>query len=253
MMEFFIVRSVFWGFFWSLYFAYQAPANPKPPRVVSRLVVEGFKPASHVGPKDTGHWPKPIVVVLHGNFDRPEWECATWKEVADFYGWILCPRGVRTPSASEGEDRWTYRGPGAVEKEVEAGVRALEARYPGKVSRAGMVLVGFSLGANYAPGLVLRLSGQYPYLFLVEGGLKKLDRPMIRRLQKAGLKGVAMAMSVESRRRMAKNLVPMFRARGIEAVFVDMKGAGHGYREDFVHSGRVGLEKIVRCKNKEEP
>ncbi len=222
------------------------PISPDPPQRPAALSVPEFYPASHVGPDVTNDWPRPVTVVLHGNYDRPEWECDTWKGVAGFYGWVLCPRGVRTPHATLAEDRWTYRGPARVQKEIEAGLTALEARYPGRVSMDGTVLVGFSLGGIYAPGLAIGNPGKYPYLFLVEGGEKKLDKRVIRALKKAGVRGVALAMSLPGRRRAARDTLEKIIRVDIRAVFVDMKGAGHGYRSDFGNTGRKALQYLVR-------
>jgi hypothetical protein len=183
--------------------------------------------------------------VLHGNFDRPEWECEQWKQVAGFHGFILCPRGVRTPWADRSEDRWTYRGPGAVQKEVDAAFKALEKKHPGKVSKEQTVLAGFSLGAIYSPGLAIANPGRYPYVFLVEGAVDKLEMPRIRALRRAGVKGIGMAMSSPKYRRLAKGLVPkMIKAR-LLSVFVDMRGAGHGYSDDFAIRGRLALKELV--------
>jgi hypothetical protein len=167
----------------------QLPSAPPPPLAPAPLEVPGFAPASHVGPSGDAAWPRPVIVVLHGNFDRPEWECDVWAGAASFHGFVLCPRGVRTPWASLAEDRWTYKGAARVEAEIEAGLAALEARYPGRVTREGMVLAGFSLGAILAPGLVESSPGKYPHLFLVEGGVEKLDKKRIASLRRAGVAG----------------------------------------------------------------
>ena len=221
------------------------PAHPGSP---TPLNVSGFRPASHVGPADDSGWPKPVVIVLHGNFDRPEWECDVWSEVAGFYGWTLCPRGVRTPWASKVEDRWTYNGARAVGREIEASLQALEERYPGRVTREGMVLAGFSLGGILAPDLALADPGKYEFLFLVEGGVKKLDKKKIKSLSKVGLKGVGLAMSAPGRRKLAVDAVKRLEARGLRAVFVDMKGSGHAYSSDFAVTGMFGLKKLIESR-----
>ena len=184
--------------------------------------------------------------MLHGNFDRPEWECQTWKEVAGFHGWILCPRGVRTPWATLEEDRWTYRGSGATAEEVAASFAALDQRYPDLVASGETVLAGFSLGAILAPAIARSDPGRYPYVFLVEGGGKMIERPWIAAMKKAGVRAVGLAMSLPHLRNKAQKAVPRFERAGIRAVFVDMRGAGHGYRDDFATTGRWALEQMVR-------
>jgi len=221
------------------------PSAPDFPSEPTPLEVEGYNPASHVGPDDRESWPKPVVVVLHGNFDRPEWECTKWKTVAGFHGWILCPRGIRTPWATLEEDRWTYRGSGATAKEVSATIDALDQRYPGRVSRDQTVLVGFSLGAILAPPIARSEPERYPYVFLVEGGGKMIERPWIAAMKKAGVEAVGLAMSLPHLRNKALKAVPRFERAGIRAVFVDMRGAGHGYRDDFAITGKRALEQMV--------
>jgi len=198
-----------------------------------------------VGPDDPIDRPWPVTIVLHGNFDRPEWECDTWKEVAGFHGWILCPRGIRTPWATLAEDRWTYRGSVATAAEIEAALRALESRYPARVTREEAVLVGFSLGANLAPAIARDNPGVYPYVVLVEGGGRSLERPWIARMKKAGVRAVGLAMSLPGLRSKAIAALPRFERAGIRAVFVDMKGAGHAYRDDFPITGRSALGQLL--------
>jgi hypothetical protein len=186
-----------------------------------------------------------VVVVLHGNYDRPEWQCETWKSVAGFYGWVLCPRGKPTPWAPKSEDRWLYRGREATQKEVAAGLGALEARYAGRVTREGMVLVGFSLGAIYAPGMVTENPNMYAYLFLIEGGVKKLDEWQLKNLKKAGIRGIGMAMSSPKYRKASPPILKKAMKLGMKTAYVDMRGAGHNYRSDFGTTGRDGLRRLV--------
>ncbi|MFO8070723.1 MAG: hypothetical protein R6V85_02505 [Polyangia bacterium] len=214
--------------------------------------MEGFRPASHVGPDESGEWPRPVTVVLHGNYDRPEWECDLWKNVAGFHGWVLCPRGVPTPWAEPSLDRWTYKGRAAVAREIEAALSALEERYPGRVSRDEMVLAGFSLGAILAPALAVDEPGRYDVLFLVEGGTKKLDRRWILSLKKAGVRGVGLAMSGAGRRNIARGAARRLDRLGLGAAFVDMSGAGHAYSDDFARAGRAAVEKLLET-SREDP
>ncbi len=224
----------------------ELPPTPESPRRPAPLAVPGYRDASHVGPEEPASWPRPVTIVLHGNFDRPEWECATWRPVAAWRGFVLCPRGVPTPWASPREDRWTYRGgaPG-VQREIEAALAALEERYPGRVTREDAVLAGFSLGAILAPRIATGSPGSYPYLFLVEGGEGGLAGDWARRLGAAGVKGLGLAMSAPGRRRIAREAASRFRHAGIDAIFVDMKGAGHDYRGDFGQTGRAALEALL--------
>ncbi len=221
------------------------PPAPEAPAQAEPLDVIGFAPASHAGPDFAAApvWPRPVTVVIHGTLYRPEWECHRWKPVMGWYGWVLCPRGVRDLRAPLAQDRWTFKGRDKVMLEIEAGLKALEARYPGRVSRQGMVYVGASLGANMATDIVRRSPGQYDHLVLVEGGAMELGELAI--WEAAGVKGVALAMSVPGRRKRAQALMGPLEAAGFRAAFIDMEGAGHNYRGDFLDTGRAGMRSLI--------
>ena len=185
------------------------------------------------------------MVVLHGNYDRPEWQCGMWRKVADFHGWILCPRGIPTPWADPAEDRWMYRGSNVVSKEIEAAISSLKSRYPGQISDNGdRVLVGFSLGALLAPNIVVNAPNRYAYLFLIEGGAAKLDPSRIKALRRAGIRGFGLAASTGSNKRAAYKALAQLRRGRIPSVYVDMSGAGHNYRDDFSTTGRQALSAL---------
>jgi len=221
------------------------PPRPQTPQLPEPLPVDGWQDASHAGPDDSVPFPAPVVVVVHGNFDRPEWECDLWKKVAGFHGWVLCPRGVRTPAATVAEDRWTYRGGAtAVSKEIHAGLQALEERYPGLVRREQMVYAGFSLGAILATDIVTGADGLFPVVFLIEGGLTQAQGRW-GALKKAGVVAVGLAMSAADGRKEALALIPRLEREGFATVFVDMKGAGHNYSPDFDTTGRAALADLL--------
>lgn len=219
----------------------QVPREPKP------LTVQGFKPASHVGPERPSLEGNTVTVVLHGNFDRPEWQCDMWNNVAGFYGWILCPRGIPSPGALPSEDRWTYRGSRVVSREIDASLAALKTAYPGQVkNNADAILVGFSLGASLAPNIIIKNPGFYSYLYIIEGGAGKLTNARIAALKRAGIKGIGMAMSTASNRKAAKSAIKRIRKHSLRAVYVNMSGAGHNYRADFDKTGRQSLLELVK-------
>ncbi len=221
------------------------PAVRRFPHLPTGLPVDGFCPASHVGPSVHTTIPAPLIILLHGNFDRPEWQCEMWQEVADFYGWILCPRGIPTPWAAPADDRWMYRSIAAVEKEIDAGIAALTERYPDAIRTDETILVGFSLGAILAPALVLSAPGKYKYLYLIEGGADKLTAPRARALKKAGIRGIGLAMSTSKNRTAAKLAMKTLKKISLPAAYVNMVGAGHNYRNDFPTTGRASLMELL--------
>ncbi len=229
--------------------AAKRPTEVRCPQVPTPLRVKGYEPASFVCPDEPLNGPTPVFVVLHGNYDRPEWQCETWKEAAGHLGFILCPRGV--PSDPE-HDRWTYAGNEAAGEEMRAAFSALRVRFPEHVRPFGNTYVGFSLGAIYGPDLVVSNPALFDALVLVEGGLKRLNLPVMRRLVKAGIKTLVLAMGVPSRRSSAPKVVTRARRLGLDAHYLDMPGAGHGYSRDFSAQARKILKKS-KMSDKEIP
>src|SRR5690606_15835456 len=90
---------------------------------------------------------RPVVVALHGNYDRPEWQCEIWRGITGGFAFVLCPRGIPRAGAPKSEDRWEYAGVDKTEKELVAGLEALAKRYPSWVDEGPVLFTGFSLGA----------------------------------------------------------------------------------------------------------
>jgi pimeloyl-ACP methyl ester carboxylesterase len=114
--------------------------------------------------------PRPVVIALHGNYDRPEWQCDVWRTVTSAFPFILCPRGIPRPDAPPPLDRFTYGKGADVQREIDAALVALEARFGDHIARGPNVYVGFSLGAILGVGIVSRDPSRFPRAVLVEGG-----------------------------------------------------------------------------------
>ncbi len=150
------------------------------PQRLVELEVSGFRPATLSLPLGATE-PRPILVALHGNYDRPEWQCMVWGELVRYAAFVLCPRGIPRTDAPRSEDRWTYGALGATLKELYAGLRALREAYPDHADAGPAVFTGFSLGAILGvhalgpePGSsAARERGEEPpfqHAVLVEGG-----------------------------------------------------------------------------------
>lgn len=113
---------------------------------------------------------RPVAVALHGNFDRPEWQCAVWRGVVGKSGFVLCPRGVARRDVPKSMERFEYQSGKAVEQEIDAGLAALSERFTGYVDVTAVVIIGFSLGAIYASPLVQKAPQRFPRVALIEGG-----------------------------------------------------------------------------------
>lgn len=143
----------------SSFVAAQASANPIP------LDVEGYGAAAVVVPEGEG--PHPVVVALHGNFDRPEWMCAAWSQIVDGRAFVLCPRGVQR---SDAPDRYELPIAARLVREVAAAREALVARFGSRVDTGPDVYVGFSQGAHRIARMAEGNPDRYPLIQLVEGG-----------------------------------------------------------------------------------
>jgi len=137
------------------------------PLAVRPLEVPGFRVAAVVPAPGTE--PRPLVIGLHGNFDRLEWMCGFWGVVVRGRAFVLCPRGEPRTDAP-GLDRWQLPPAGRLRREIAAARAALVARYPGRVADGPDVYVGFSQGANRVSRMAAARPEEFPRIQLVEGG-----------------------------------------------------------------------------------
>src|SRR5262245_14623589 len=56
------------------------------------LEVPGFGPALAAVPLGA-RAPRPLLIAVHGDHDRPEWTCGSYRHVISSRAFILCPRG----------------------------------------------------------------------------------------------------------------------------------------------------------------
>jgi pimeloyl-ACP methyl ester carboxylesterase len=154
----------------------------------SPLPVKGFRAAEVVAPTTAGT--RPVVVALHGNFDRPEWNCEVLPILVQGKAWILCIRGIPRRDTPKSWDRWTYSARRRVMREIDAALAALKARYPGRVDIERPLLTGISLGAIYSARFAVAKPERFPRLYLVEGSHKVWKWKAMRRFARRGGKAV---------------------------------------------------------------
>jgi hypothetical protein len=219
---------------WSLFIA-AAGIAATPPHQPTPLAVPGFEDASHVGPRDLSA-PRPLVVVLHGNYDRPEWECELWSDIIAGAGWILCPRGVRRAGTTVEEDRWTYPSRAAARKEMEAAVAVMRMRYPGKIGEGLALLVGMSLGATYGAALAVGEPAHWPHLVLVEGGTSVWTDATAKQYAASGGHDVVFVCGQPSCAKGAEAAAAALRRAGVNTdIIVDLE-AGHNYSDKIIEA-----------------
>ena len=204
-----------------LLFSAAAQARPR------RLPVKGFNDAALVPPSGKGTLP--VVVGLHGNFDRPEWLCGAMSEVVSGRAWLLCPRGRLRRDTPREYDRWTYPSRRRLRAEIKAALAALEAKHPGRQAARPVVLAGFSLGAIYAARFAVAAPGTFPWLYLVEGSHKVWTPANIRRFARGGGKAVLFGCGQKWCGRATRRICKGLRSRGVRCAEITVPGLGHSY------------------------
>ena len=136
---------------------------------LTALVVPGYRDAIVSVPLGASA-SRPVVLALHGNYDRPEWQCGVWREVTKGYPFVVCPRGVPRREAPPSADRWTYGKPADVHGEIDVALAALQIRFGDYVAPGPIVYAGFSLGAILGVGIVASDADRFPRAVLIEGG-----------------------------------------------------------------------------------
>jgi predicted esterase len=192
------------------------------------LQVEGYAPAVVALPVGTTE-PRPLVVAMHGNFDRPQWQCEVWREATGAYPFVLCPRGKRRTDVSKSMDRWTYVGGKSAEKELLAGLEALAVRYGEYVAAGPVVFIGFSLGAIIGKGILRRHGERFPRAVLIEGGNKRWSRASVADFAGAGGKRVLFACGQTACKHLSKRAARLFEAQEVDVKVVFGGNIGHTY------------------------
>jgi predicted esterase len=153
----------------------RGPTGPEPltgdGSPLQRLPVEGFG-AAIVSVPLGATTPRPVVLALHGNYDRPEWQCEVWREITDGFPWVLCPRGVPRQDAPRNADRWTFADLVGFEKELLAGLEALKHAHAPYVDLERPIFTGFSLGAILGVHLLKKRDSPFERAVLIEGGYR---------------------------------------------------------------------------------
>lgn len=143
------------------------PADP----LFTNLTVPGF-PDAVVALPNGATTRRPVLIVVHGSGDRPDWNCDAWRHITGDHGFVLCPRGDYVPRESgKGDDkRYTHRGGAYFRRHVEAALSALATRFADYVDIERPVLAGFSLGATEVASLALGDPARFPRVAELEGG-----------------------------------------------------------------------------------
>jgi pimeloyl-ACP methyl ester carboxylesterase len=150
---------------------------------------------------------RPAIVFLHGMWASPEDSCEPFEAAATPFGFLVCPRGnarlrVRASDNADagasgawvdddgdaGLKMWSGSA-GDAARSIDAALEAADALAPGKRSRLGGTLIGFSNGAYFAAEVASAEPGRWTGLVLLS---MKLDLDAAR-LGRAGVARVVLA------------------------------------------------------------
>lgn len=229
-----------------------APADAAPglepldePSAFVDLAVPGYGDAVLVVPVGATT-ARPVAVVGHGNYDRPEWECHAWRYITRNGMFVLCPRGVeRNDIPPRDRPRFTYRSDTALADEANAGLAALRARYPRHVAAGPVVYVGFSLGAIFGVSVSAKLEPGVSHAALVEGGYDAWTPARVRAFRVRGGVRVLFGCGQSVNAAAARRAVARFAGTGVEALVVSAPRAGHSYGGGLVTMLRDAFTQLV--------
>jgi pimeloyl-ACP methyl ester carboxylesterase len=171
---------------------------------------------------------RPVMVALHGNFDRPEWQCEVWRGITSF-PFILCPRGIPRGDAPKSLDRWTYGGYKATEQELLAGLDALKKRFGAHVDDGPVLYTGFSLGAILGARIMREHPERFPRAVLTEGGYESWARPAAKKYREGGGVRVLLACGQTACQQAGRGVIKTLEKEGILARVVFGGNIGHTY------------------------
>ncbi len=210
----------------------RAKAAPLTGDALVSLPVPGFAPAVvslPLGRTDR----RPVIVAAHGNYDRPEWQCQTWRQMVGDEAFIVCPRGSPRPDSPSPDDRrFTYGRHESFLAEVNAALAAVSARYPAHVAEGPVVYVGFSLGAIHGSRLLTRPAAAAPVIeraVLIEGGHDPWTREGARAFARKGGKRILFACGQPGCVKTSERVRALLEKEKIEVGVVFGSGVGHGY------------------------
>ena len=131
---------------------------------------------------------RPVVVVIHGAGDCPDWQCGGWRRATDAFPFIVCPRGKEAPGqgVTPGDVRYTHVGGPPLLDYIDGALAALAARYPDHVDTARPVLAGFSLGSYAILQLAVQNPARFSRIALVEGVTDGFDDARARLFASGG-------------------------------------------------------------------
>jgi hypothetical protein len=125
--------------------------------------------------------PSPVLIAIHGDRDRPEWACGSYRSVIQRNAFILCPRGVARP-----DQHFTLGTSASTADELRQALPALKARFGAHVAAGSVVLAGLGPAVEHVIELALKEPSFFSHLLLVDGSTRRLTLPAATRFGAAG-------------------------------------------------------------------
>ena len=114
----------------------------------TELAVPGFGPATVALPLGA-ITARPIAVVLHGEGDRADWQCGSFRGLLGGNVFIVCPQGRPGPAAG----RFGWGSSDETSIELRAALAALKTRFGEHVAPSPILLIGYGRGGELAAAL----------------------------------------------------------------------------------------------------
>ncbi|UQA56891.1 hypothetical protein [Polyangium aurulentum] len=226
------------------------PAPPRPPPLAAPeplvlLEVQGHGDAVVSLPRGADG-KRRVVIATHGNYDRPEWQCAVWREIVGDSAFVLCPRGVPRPDSPSADDiRFTYGSNQALEREIDAALEALRERFAGYVDDSAPLYTGFSLGAIMGVSIAARAPSRYRRLVLIEGGHDKWTQETAKAFAAGGGERVLFVCSQSYCANDARRAAARLEKAGVATRVVRGPEAGHRYDGPIAAETKKALPWVV--------
>jgi predicted esterase len=193
------------------------------------LGVPGFGPAVVSVPAGS-LGPKPLLVVAHGAWDRPEWHCELWQRIVGERGFVLCLRGRRVDDRVPFEQAaFYYPDHHWLGRALTAAISALEARYGSRLDARRAAYAGFSQGAIMGALVLGDKPTDLTVALLIEGGAGEWNVARAKRYRRRGGDRVLLMCGTIGCRRQALRATRYLERGGVTARVEYFPDAGHSF------------------------
>ncbi len=227
--------------------AASVPAEAGPPPIegaFEALAVPGH-PDALVSLPTGATGKRPVLVVVHGSGDRPNWQCEGWRSATAQFAFIICPTGAYDAHwSTKGDTRYTHTGGAPLLAYIDASLAALAARYPDYADSRAPLLAGFSLGASEILGLAVREPSRFPRIALIEGAWDGWTDARIASYAKEGGQRVLYGAGQRSVERSERATATRLVAAGLDARVV-FAPVGHSFEQGLVDAIRADTAWLV--------